>query len=59
MCLSDQENLASLQQQIRESLQRVRCTIDETRELLRQYNANCDVITLELIESAATEEQVV
>jgi hypothetical protein len=53
-----QPSLATLQQQIHDSIERVRQTIDEAKGLLWQYNENFDVVSLELIRTTATEEEV-
>ena len=54
----EQENLASLQQQIHDSIERVRQTIDEAKGLLGQCNENLDAVSLELICTAAPQEHV-
>jgi len=54
----EQENLVSLQQQIHESIERVRQTIDEAKGLLGQYNENLDVVSLELICATPSQEQI-
>jgi len=58
MQMTDQEHLAYLQQQIQDSIERVRHRIVEAKELLGQYNENLDAVSLELLRSAATQEEV-
>lgn len=52
----EQQNLATLQQQIHDSIERVRQTIDEARGLLLQCNENLDFVSLELICTAPSED---
>jgi hypothetical protein len=54
----EQQSLATLQRQIHESIERVRQTIDEARGRLWQCNENLDVVSLELIYPAASQEEV-
>ena len=58
MATTDQQNLAFLQQQIYESIERVRHTIDEAKELLWQHSENLDAVSLELLRTAARHEEV-
>ena len=58
MAMSDQENLAFLQRQIQDSIERVRHTIDEAKELLWQHSENLDAVSLELLRTAARHEEV-
>ena len=55
---SEQQNLATLQQQIHDSIERVRQTIDEAKGLLWQYNEHLDVVSLELIRTTVSQEEV-
>jgi len=55
---SEQQNLATLQQQIHDSIERVRQTIDDAKGLLWQYNEHLDVVSLELIRTTVSQEEV-
>jgi hypothetical protein len=51
-------SLATLQQQIHDSIERVRQTIDEAKGLLWQYNENLDVVSLEIIRTTPSQDEV-
>jgi len=55
---SDRESLLALQQQIHESIERVRRAIDEAKDLLRNCDTNLDALSLELVDAATREEYV-
>jgi hypothetical protein len=54
----EQQSLATLQQEIHDSIERVRHTIDEAKELLLQCNENLDAVSRELICTTAPDEEV-
>jgi len=58
MSSPEQQSLATLQQQIHESIERVRRTIDEAKGLLWQYNEHLDVVSLEFICTTRSQEEV-
>ena len=55
---SPEQSLATLQQQIHDSIERVRRTIDEAKGFFWQYNENLDVVSVELIRSTPSQEEV-
>jgi len=54
----EQHSLATLQQQIHEGIERIRQTIDEAKGLLGQCNENLDVVSLEIIRTTPSQEEV-
>ena len=54
----EQQSLAVLQQQIHDSIERVRQTIDEAKGVLWRYNEHLDVVSLELIRTTPSQEEV-
>lgn len=54
----EQQSLATLQQQIHDSIERVRQTIVEAKGLLWQYSEHLDVVSLELIRTTESQEEV-
>jgi hypothetical protein len=55
---SEQHSLATLQQQIHDSIERIRQTINEAKGLLWQYNEHLDVVSLELIRTTPSQEDI-
>jgi len=47
-----------LQQQIHDSIERIRQTINEAKGLLWQYNEHLDVVSLELIRTTPSQEDI-